>query len=159
MTELTHAEEQAIREWLPGRGHYHPNADAAYECQSGIDYCWPETMRRMLATVDRLRRQNHDAAAARDKKERLRERGFARHLSAHKMVAEMREKAPNSYANALLLEEAYLKGRESLEPIVRRAAAMGLCSQTHHEHLLVDAQRALEGDPPPGELGVDLGKE
>ena len=41
----------------------------------------------------------------------------------------------------------------SAEDIVRRASMMGLCSQTHHEHLMADAKKVrlatLDATPPP----------
>lgn len=38
---------------------------------------------------------------------------------------------------------------EALRKIVERTARMGLCSQTHHEHLMHEARGALDDTPQP----------
>jgi hypothetical protein len=56
-------------------------------------------------------------------------------------------------ATILADEYAFVRRDEiaALRAIVKRAAGMGLCSQTHHEHLMIAARAALAAvkDPAP----------
>ena len=105
-------------------------------------------LRRELRTYEREKAASHWPKLPGDEAERR--RAIKEIIDA----ADAEEVSVDGISDALLdLTDRWFAGLEKaasqqeierLRAIVKRAARMGLCSQTHHEHLMAEARAALE---------------